>query len=129
MPEIPADATTGLTATEQFSDTAVPPPAEPVVLPPGTINMALLGIDTRPKLGFANTDVIIIASVNPDVPAVTLLSIPRDTLVYIPGWRSHKVNTAFAHGGPDLFKQTIRYNFGINVDYYAMVNFSAVVER
>ena len=28
---------------------------------------------------------------------------------------------------PMLFKQTIKYNFGINVDYYAMVNFSGVV--
>lgn len=127
VPAVGEDATTGLSATETFSDTAVPPPVAPVVLPEGTINIALLGVDTRPSLGFANTDVIIIASINPDVPAVTLLSIPRDTLVYIPGWRSHKVNTAFARGGPDLFKQTIKYNFGINVDYYAMVNFSAVV--
>ncbi len=128
VPAVGEDATTGLSATETFSDTAVPPPVDPVVLPEGTINIALLGVDTRPNLGFANTDVIIIASINPDVPAVTLLSIPRDTLVYIPGWRSHKVNTAFARGGPDLFKQTIKYNFGINVDYYAMVNFSAVVQ-
>ena len=127
VPAVGEDATSGLSATETFSDTAVPPPVAPVVLPEGTINIALLGVDTRPSLGFANTDVIIIASINPDVPAVTMLSIPRDTLVYIPGWRSHKVNTAFARGGPDLFKQTIRYNFGINVDYYAMVNFSAVV--
>lgn len=128
VPAVGEDATTGLSATETFSDTAVPPPVAPVILPEGTINIALLGVDTRPSLGFANTDVIIIASVNPDVPAVTLLSIPRDTLVYIPGWRSHKVNTAFARGGPDVFKQTIKYNFGINVDYYAMVNFSAVVQ-
>jgi anionic cell wall polymer biosynthesis LytR-Cps2A-Psr (LCP) family protein len=128
LPDLPPEATTGLTPTEQYSDTAVPPPVEPVVLPPGTINIALLGVDTRPKLGFANTDVIIIASINPEVPAVTLLSFPRDTLVYIPGWRSHKINTAFAHGGFDLFRQTIRYNFGISVDYFVMVNFSAVVE-
>ncbi|MCL5998996.1 MAG: LCP family protein [Chloroflexi bacterium] len=124
---MPADATTGLTPTEALSDTSVPPPVTPVVLPPGTINIALLGVDTRPVQGMANTDVIIIASINPEAPAVTLLSIPRDTLVYIPGWRSHKVNTAFAHGGPELFKQTIKYNFGINVDYYAMVNFAGIV--
>jgi anionic cell wall polymer biosynthesis LytR-Cps2A-Psr (LCP) family protein len=122
-----ADATTGLTPTEALSDTNVPSPVAPVVLPPGTINIALLGVDTRPTRGMANTDVIIIASINPEAPAVTLLSIPRDTLVYIPGWRSHKVNTAFAHGGPDSFKRTIKYNFGINVDYYAMVNFNGVV--
>ena len=56
-----------------------------------------------------------------------MLSIPRDTLAYIPNYRSAKINTAFKVGGPDLFRQTILYNFGINVDYYAVVNFSAVV--
>ncbi len=127
MTPLPTSASTGLTPTDALTDTAVPTPVVPINLPRGTVNIALLGVDERPHMGFANTDVIVIASVNPDVPAVTLLSIPRDTLVYIPGWRSNKVNTAFAHGGPDLFKRTIKYNFGINVDYYALVNFTAVV--
>lgn len=124
----PITATTGLTATTDFTDTAVPAPMADIVLPAGTINIALLGVDSRPDKGFANTDVIVIASINPDAPAVTMLSIPRDTLVYIPGKRSAKVNTAFAQGGVELFKQTIKYNFGINIDYYAMVNFTGVVD-
>jgi anionic cell wall polymer biosynthesis LytR-Cps2A-Psr (LCP) family protein len=124
---LPTDASTGLTPTEMLTDTSVPEAVEPIQLPAGTVNIALLGVDSRPGKGFANTDVIIIASINPDVPAVTMLSIPRDTLVYIPGWRSNKINTAFAHGGPDLFEQTIKYNFGIDIDNYAMVNFAAVV--
>ena len=124
---LPTDATTGLTPTDALTDTAVPAPVKEIELPQGTVNIALLGVDSRPGMGFANTDVIIIASINPEAPAVTMLSIPRDTLAYIPGWRSAKINTAFAHGGPDLFKQTIKYNFGINVDYYAMVNFTAVI--
>jgi anionic cell wall polymer biosynthesis LytR-Cps2A-Psr (LCP) family protein len=108
----------------------VPPAAPLIELPPNTTNIALLGIDTRPGkegLGLANTDVIIIASINPDIPAITMLSIPRDTLAYIPNYRSAKINTAFKVGGPDLFRQTILYNFGINVDYYMVVNFAAVV--
>jgi anionic cell wall polymer biosynthesis LytR-Cps2A-Psr (LCP) family protein len=120
-------ATTGITTTTPFSLTEVPPPVPLVRLPEGTINIALLGIDTRPRRGGANTDVIIIASINPHAPAVTMLSIPRDTLVYIPNWKMGKVNTAFAHGGPELFKQTIKYNFGLNVDYFATVNFAGVV--
>lgn len=105
----------------------IPPPARPVALPPGTFNIALLGIDKRPDRGFMNTDVIIIASINPDVPIVTLLSIPRDTQVYIPGVGMKKVNQAYAFGGPDLFKETIRYNFGLDVANYAMVNFAGLV--
>ncbi|MDW8351909.1 MAG: LCP family protein [Anaerolineae bacterium] len=105
----------------------VPPPARKIVLPPSTFNIALLGVDTRPGRGMMNTDVIIIASVNPDVPIVTLLSIPRDTPVYIPGVGVHKVNQAYAIGGPDLFKETIRYNFGLDIANYAMVNFTGLV--
>ncbi len=108
-------------------DEAPPPAVPPVVLPEGTLNIALLGVDKRQTRSFANTDVIIIASINPDTPSVVMLSIPRDTLVYIPGHTVSKVNTAFALGGPDLFKDTIRYNFGLHIDYYAMVNFQAVV--
>ena len=128
--------TDGVTVTNQIAIPAylvpVPPAAPLIELPPNTTNIALLGIDTRPGEGGPyNTDVIIIASINPDIPAITMLSIPRDTLVYIPNYRSAKVNTAFKaggkDGGPDLFRQTILYNFGINIDYFAMVNFSAVV--
>jgi anionic cell wall polymer biosynthesis LytR-Cps2A-Psr (LCP) family protein/uncharacterized protein YgiM (DUF1202 family) len=105
----------------------VPGRARQIQLPPNTFNIALLGVDTRPTRDFSNTDVIIIASINPDVPAVTLLSIPRDTRVYVPGVGMYKVNTAFASGGPDLFKETIRYNFGLDIANYAMVNFTGVV--
>ncbi len=126
LPEMPVSATTGITVTGLFSLTEIPPPVAPVKLPPGVINIALLGVDTRPGDKGTLTDVIIIASIDPNIPAVTLLSIPRDTLVYVPNRRMAKVNTAFA-AGPDVFKQTIKYNFGLNVDYYATINFAGLV--
>lgn len=104
----------------------VPPPVDPIRLPAGTINIALLGTDTRPQQGGLNTDVIMIASLHPDQPVVTLFSIPRDVLVYIPGKHMHKVNTAY-NKGVDVFRQTILHNFGIDIDYYALVDFSGVV--
>jgi anionic cell wall polymer biosynthesis LytR-Cps2A-Psr (LCP) family protein len=120
-----------VTTVQLLDVSQVPPPVRPLDLAPGTLNIALLGADTRPSEGGLNTDVIIIASLHPTLPVVSLLSIPRDTLVYIPNQRMYKVNTAFRRGGkdfgPELFRQTILYNFGINVDYYAMVNFNGVV--
>ena len=105
----------------------VPPPVDPIRLPAGTINIALLGTDTRPQQGGLNTDVIMIASLHPDQPVVTLFSIPRDVLVYIPGRHMHKVNTAY-NKGADMFRKTILHNFGIRIDYYALVDFSGVVK-
>ena len=124
----PTDQVTVTLTITQAKDLPVPGSVPLVDLPPGTINIALLGVDKRPTKQFNNTDVIMIASINPDVPAVTLLSIPRDTPVYIPGRQVWKVNTAYGEGGGiELFKDTIRYNFGLKIDYYALVNFSALV--
>jgi len=75
--------------------------------------------------------VIIVASINPDIPSVNVFSIPRDTWVYIPNWRYTRVNLADSHGasvqfpggGPGLVEQTLQYNFGIPIQYYARVDF------
>ncbi|MCL5998707.1 MAG: LCP family protein [Chloroflexi bacterium] len=112
-----------VTSPEQPAAAAAPE----VELPEGTINIALLGVDKRPSRNFNNTDVIIIASINPDVPAVTLLSIPRDWPVNIPGVGVSKVNTAYGYGGPELFFKTIRNNFGLKLDHYALINFEGLV--
>ncbi|HET7009718.1 MAG TPA: LCP family protein [Anaerolineales bacterium] len=111
--------------------TAVPSPAPPVLLPPGTRNVLLLGSDRRTGSGF-RTDVIILASLQPENHAVTLLTIPRDLYVYQPGYTVTRINTAWINGetigypggGPALLFDTIRYNLGLHVDHYALVEMS-----
>jgi anionic cell wall polymer biosynthesis LytR-Cps2A-Psr (LCP) family protein len=115
------------TPTPASTPALAPGPAPLARLPDGTFNVALLGIDYRPQFKLRNTDVIVIASINADAPAVTLLAIPRDTQAFVPGHGYTKINQAYALGGIDLFKQTIRHNFGLEIHNYAMVNFAAVV--
>jgi LCP family protein required for cell wall assembly len=125
---------TPLAATEQFTDTFGPPPAPAPLREFGdnAINIVLLGSDQRPDRAGWRTDVIIVVSVDPDVPSLTMLSIPRDLWVYVPNYRWTRINLAdargessgFPGGGPGLIKQTIQYNFGIPVQYYARVTFS-----
>jgi LCP family protein required for cell wall assembly/PAS domain S-box-containing protein len=96
------------------------------------INIVLMGSDRRPGDGAWRTDVLILVSVDPSVPSVTMLSFPRDLWVYIPGCCWQRINLAdgrgedagFPGGGPALVKQTIQYNFGIPVHYYARVDFA-----
>jgi LCP family protein required for cell wall assembly len=52
------------------------------------------------------------------------LSIPRDTVVDIPGHGRDKINAAYAIGGPALTIQTIKQYLGINVDHVFLVNFA-----
>lgn len=114
------------------SSMEIPPPAQPIVSPPGVTNILLLGNDQRPDDRGMLTDTIIIASINVQEGTVNLLSLPRDLFVYVPGWKMSKINTVWAHGestgysggGFGLMQETLLYNLGIYVGHYAMVNLS-----
>ena len=57
-----------------------------------------------------------------------LMSIPRDSLVEVPGHGTTKINAAFAFGGPKLLEQTIEQNTGIRVDDYVEIGFAGFVD-
>ena len=98
------------------------------------INIMLLGSDEElTEDNFVRTDTMIVVSLNTETGTVSMLSLPRDLFVYMPHGRMGRLNTAFGigeyrgwepAGGFGLLRQTIFYNFGINVHYYARVNFS-----
>ena len=95
-----------------------------------TVNFLLIGSDRRPGGSF-RTDTMVIAILRPNEGQVSLISIPRDLWVSIPGWENQRINTAYQHGisvgypggGPGLLKDTILYNLGIRIDHTAMVEF------
>lgn len=60
-----------------------------------------------------------------DGPSV-LLSIPRDSVVDIPGSGSGKINSAYARGGPDLLVRTIEQETGIRIDEYVEIGLGGV---
>jgi LCP family protein required for cell wall assembly len=74
---------------------------------------------------------MVIAILRPNDGQVSLISIPRDLWVFIPGWENQRINTAYQHGisvgypggGPGLLEETIQYNLGIRIDHTAMVEF------
>ncbi|MCZ7545312.1 MAG: LCP family protein [Anaerolineae bacterium] len=96
------------------------------------INILLLGTDLRSTTEPFRTDTTIIMSVNRTAQTVSLLSIPRDYYVWIPGWNWGKVNTAYWRGdynkwpggGFPALAYTIEYNFGVRIDSYALVDFN-----
>lgn len=95
-----------------------------------TVNFLLIGSDRRSGTSF-RTDTMVIAILRPHEGQVSLISIPRDLWVSIPGWENQRINTAYQHGisvdypggGPGLLKETIQYNLGIRIDHTAMVDF------
>jgi LCP family protein required for cell wall assembly len=104
---------------------AIDIPREAPVIPfaEDVVNFVLLGSDQRPFTGGHRTDTIMVVSLDPTRGTVTLLSMPRDLYVYVPGWRVNRINVADGRGGPDLVEQTILYNFGIPIDFWVRINF------
>jgi LCP family protein required for cell wall assembly len=75
------------------------------------------------RSGPARGDTILLARVDPGKEALTMLSIPRDLLVDIPGHGLERINAALAYGGPELLVETIDQNLGIEVDRYLETGF------
>lgn len=114
--------------------TAVPPPVRPFTKPDHITNIVLLGNDVNTPQG-GRTDSIILVSLNRESKTATMLSLPRDLYVVIPGWEMNRINLALPHGhgvdylgegGGRLIKDTIEYNLGIPVDYYARIGFDGL---
>lgn len=97
------------------------------------INILLLGIDdgdseaaeTEPK----RTDAIILLSFDPQNNKVSVLSIPRDTKVILPGHRDpEKINAAYAYGGAVMAKQTVANLLRVPIHYYALANWRGFID-
>jgi LCP family protein required for cell wall assembly len=94
----------------------------------GNTNILLLGSDARAKDENSRSDTIMIVSYNQDKNTFKLTSVMRDSYVRIPGHGKHKINAAFAYGGPELVRQTLKENFDVDLQYYAIVDFQGFVQ-
>jgi polyisoprenyl-teichoic acid--peptidoglycan teichoic acid transferase len=86
------------------------------------INVLLLGSDSRGEEQ-ARTDTIMVAHYNPKTHQVKLISLMRDLYVDVPSYGHQKLNAAYTFGGPELLRETIKENLGLNLHYYAIVDF------
>ncbi|MCL4378355.1 MAG: LCP family protein [Actinobacteria bacterium] len=92
-----------------------------------SVNILILGDDSafdRPG-GRVNgrTDIIIIFHLNLETDEGTIVTIPRDTWVSIPGHGDGKINGAHAIGGNELTVKTIEELSGLKIDNYIITDF------
>ncbi|TCW58265.1 LytR family transcriptional attenuator [Bacillus thuringiensis] len=74
----------------------------------------------------ARSDALMVATINKETAAINLLSIPRDTRVYIPiKAKEDKIAHAHAFGGIDSTIDTVEKFLDIPVDYYIKFNFDS----
>ena len=103
----------------------------------GQVNVLLAGdsADDPGHDGADLTDSIMVMSINTKTHAASMLSIPRDLWVAIPGMGHQKINAAntatgfsasgYPSGGMGQLEQLVTQNLGITIDYYALINYTA----
>ncbi|MFO7589450.1 MAG: LCP family protein [Acidimicrobiia bacterium] len=106
---------------------------------PEGANYLLIGSDTRrfvsnsfdeeafgdeSEAGGQRSDTMMVLHVEPDAQRTFVVSFPRDLWVDIPGVGNSKINAAF-NDGPDKAIETLRSNFGIEINHYLEVDFKS----
>ena len=100
------------------------------------VNILLIGATTNSFSGNPGlTDSLLIISINRSTETVSVVSLPRDLWVYAPGFGMVKINQTYFFAevkeegtGADLLKETVLYNLGLQIDFYAKVNFDTFGE-
>ena len=94
---------------------------------PSAMNLLVIGSDRRadqPSAG-GRSDTIMIVHVDPDQNYLSVLSLPRDLRVEIPGHGKGKLNSAFAYGGAALAIKTVEQTTGVDINHYLEIDFEA----
>ena len=138
LPTLPPPLVTATPFPTATQPSSAQPAADVVTQPqpvlvdvPEAVTFLLLGSDVRSGASF-RTDTLLIAIVRPGDGQVSLVSIPRDLWVNIPTVGMQRINTAYQYGeysgypgaGAGLLKDTILYNFGVQIDHTIMVDFN-----
>ena len=108
---------------EDITSKVAPEKILPTLQKPTTI--MIMGVDER-KDDVGRSDTLMVLQLSKD--KASLLTIPRDTLVYIERHGYQKVNAAYAHGGAKLARKTVEEFLGIDIDRYVMIHKSRFAE-
>lgn len=89
------------------------------------VNILLMGVDDYQPNDPGRTDSMMLLTLDTRHQQLKVTSFMRDMYVAIPGKSSNRINTAYSMGGPSLLVSTIEANFGIDIDRWVVVDFSA----
>ncbi|MDP2691593.1 MAG: LCP family protein [bacterium] len=99
-------------------------------------NILILGNGGGDHDGADLTDTIIVASLDNEKKSLSMLSIPRDLWVDIPGYGSSRINKIFENlkaeyneeEALDILKETIENITNVSIPYYAKIDFAGFEE-
>ncbi len=94
----------------------------------GMIHFMLVGVDDRDGATRGHSDTMVLCSINTKTKKIIMTSFMRDLWVTIPhpqGTYDFKMNQAYYDGGFDLLRDTVKFNFGVEIEDFIMVEFAS----
>ena len=93
-------------------------------LPDKPVNILLLGVDHAGPGDPGRSDSQILVRLDPQTETISMLSLPRDLQVDIPGVGTNKLNAAYTYGGVKLAVQTFHQLTGVPIHHFIRIDFS-----
>lgn len=128
-------AATAISALVFISDVFGEIPVIPGVTPKTTEpepgkprNILILGSDVRAGEKSGRSDTTVLLRVDPDADRISLLSIPRDLRVAIPGYGRDKFNAAYSYGGAPLTLEVVKRLTGLPIHHVINVDFTGFAD-
>ena len=92
---------------------------------PHVISILAVGSDARPGEDFTHTrgDALQLVTINTQTHAASIIGVPRDSWVDIPGHGMDKINASLYYGGPQLLGQTVGNLIGVQPKYVFVTRF------
>lgn len=110
----------GLMARAIAAVISKPVPKEPV-------NFLVMGADATDEDPTGRSDTLFIVRVNFETQQATMINIPRDFYVDIPGYKKDKINHSFSLGGPAKTIETVQEYTGLPIHHYVVVDYQGFV--
>ena len=101
--------------------TPIPEPLTGLEISDEVMVWALLGSDSEPPFT-GRIQAIHLLFIHPRFSKASLVSIPGDLYVYIPGYTMQRINTAYALGGIETLRETLAYNFGVTPSRFILAH-------
>lgn len=101
--------------------TPIPPPLSGLAIDDEVLVWVLLGSDQEPPF-IGSTPTVHLLFIHPRLSKASLVSVPGDLYVYIPGYTMQRLGTAYALGGVEMLRMTLAYNFGLSPSRFVLAH-------
>jgi polyisoprenyl-teichoic acid--peptidoglycan teichoic acid transferase len=94
------------------------------------ISILAVGSDARPGEDFTHTrgDALQLVTINTQTHAASIIGVPRDSWVDIPGHGNDKINASLYYGGPELMGRTVGNLIGVQPTYVFVTRFQYLTQ-